>query len=131
MKSLLEYKNLIMSTGLIPTIVCMIFCIFFQDAAVLYVCSLASIIYILYRLVKPPVYQPNLVLLHGTLALIIASIIKGISGDMLIPDRTVPITLEILILYSELLGHTGYSCFIRHSLVCFLYNLFIFQSTFL
>lgn len=34
MKSLLEYKNLIMSTGLIPTIVCMIFCIFFQDAAV-------------------------------------------------------------------------------------------------
>lgn len=98
MKSLLEYKNLIMSTGLIPAIVCMIFCIFFQDAVVLYVCSLASIIYILYRLVKPPVYQPNLVLLHGTLALIIASIIKGISGDMLIPDRTVPITLEILIL---------------------------------
>ena len=85
MKSLLEYKNLIMSTGLIPAIVCMIFCIFFQDAVVLYVCSLASIIYILYRLVKPPVYQPNLVLLHGTLALIIASIIKGISGDMLIP----------------------------------------------
>ena len=66
MKSLLEYKNLIMSTGLIPAIVCMIFCIFFQDAVVLYVCSLASIIYILYRLVKPPVYQPNLVLLHGT-----------------------------------------------------------------
>lgn len=29
MKSLLEYKNLIMSTGLIPTIVCMILCIFF------------------------------------------------------------------------------------------------------
>ena len=80
MKSLLEYKNLIMSTGLIPAIVCMIFCIFFQDAVVLYVCSLASIIYILYRLVKPPVYQPNLVLLHGTLALIIASIIKGISS---------------------------------------------------
>ena len=103
MKSLLEYKNLIMSTGLIPAIVCMIFCIFFQDAVVLYVCSLASIIYILYRLVKPPVYQPNLVLLHGTLALIIASIIKGISGDMLIPDRTVPITLEILILCFSLL----------------------------
>ena len=82
MKSLLEYKNLIMSTGLIPAIVCIIFCIFFQDAVVLYVCSLASIIYILYRLVKPPVYQPNLVLLHGTLALIIASIIKGISGDL-------------------------------------------------
>lgn len=34
MKSLLEYKNLIMSTGLIPAIVCMIFCIFFQDAVV-------------------------------------------------------------------------------------------------
>ena len=32
-----------------------------------------------------------------------ASIIKGISGDMLIPDRTVPITLEILILCFSLL----------------------------
>lgn len=31
MKSLLEYKNLIMSTGLIPTIVCMILCIFFSE----------------------------------------------------------------------------------------------------
>ena len=41
MKSLLEYKNLIMSTGLIPTIVCMILCIFFSDAYVLYACSLS------------------------------------------------------------------------------------------
>lgn len=98
MKSLLEYKNLIMSNGLIPTIICMILCIFFPDAAVLYVCSLGSIIYILYRFVKPPVFQPNLVLLHGTLALIIASVIKSIGGNVLIPDRTVPITLEILIL---------------------------------
>lgn len=30
MKSLLEYKNLIMSTGLIPTIVCMIYVFFFR-----------------------------------------------------------------------------------------------------
>lgn len=103
MKSLLEYKNLIMSTGLIPTIICMVLCIFFPDAAVLYACSLASIIYILYRLVKPPVYQPNLVLLHGTLALIIASAIKSIGGNVLIPDETVPITLEILILCFSLL----------------------------
>ena len=42
MKSLLEYKNLIMSTGLIPAIVCMIFCIFFQDAVVLYACLSAK-----------------------------------------------------------------------------------------
>ena len=50
MKSLLEYKNLIMSTGLIPTIVCMILCIFFSDAYVLYACSLAGLLYVLYRL---------------------------------------------------------------------------------
>lgn len=103
MKSLLEYKNLNMSTGLIPTIICMILCIFLPDAAVLYVCSLASIIYILYRLAKPPVYQPNLVLLHGTLALIIASVIKSIGENVLIPEGTVPITLEILILCFSLL----------------------------
>ncbi len=64
MKSLLEYKNLIMSTGLIPAIVCMIFCIFFQDAVVLYVCSLASIIYILYRLVKPSITTWNFGINH-------------------------------------------------------------------
>lgn len=46
MKSLLEYKNLIMSTGLIPTIVCMILCIFFSDAYVLYACSLAGLLYV-------------------------------------------------------------------------------------
>ena len=55
MKSLLEYKNLIMSTGLIPTIVCMILCIFFSDAYVLYACSLAGLLYVLYRLAKPPI----------------------------------------------------------------------------
>ena len=98
MKSLLEYKNLIMSTGLIPTIVCMILCIFFSDAYVLYACSLAGLLYVLYRLAKPPIYCPNLVLLHATLALVVCSVIKLISGDSLIPDRTVPIILEIIIL---------------------------------
>lgn len=98
MKSLLEYKNLIMSTGLIPTIVCMILCIFFSDAYVLYACSLAGLLYVLYRLAKPPIYRPNLVLLHATLALVVCSVIKLISGDSLIPDRTVPIILEIIIL---------------------------------
>lgn len=98
MKSLLEYKNLIMSTGLIPTIVCMILCIFFSDAYVLYACSLASLLYVLYRQAKPPIYRPNLVLLHTTLALAVCSVIKLISGDSLIPDRTVPIILEIIIL---------------------------------
>lgn len=103
MRSLLEYKNLIMSNGLIPTILCMILCIFLPDAEVLYACTLASIVYILYRLFNPPLHQPNLVLFHGTLALLIASIIKAISGDTLIPDRTVPITLEILIFSFSLL----------------------------
>ena len=98
MKSLLEYKNLIMSTGLIPTIVCMILCIFFSDAYVLYACSLAGLLYVLYRLAKPPIYRPNLVLLHATLALVVCSVINLISGDSLIPDRTVPIILEIIIL---------------------------------
>lgn len=98
MKSLLEYKNLMMSVGLIPTIVCMFFCIFFLDATVLYACSLASVGYLLYRVVKPPVYRPNLVLLHGSLSLFIASAIKAIGGDLFIPDRMVPITLELLML---------------------------------
>ncbi|WP_455673856.1 hypothetical protein [Phocaeicola sp.] len=92
-----------MSNGLIPTIACMILCIFFPDTTVLYACTLASIAYILYRLFNPPAYQPNLVLLHGTLALLIGSIIKGISGDALIPDRTVPLTLEFLIFSFSLL----------------------------
>ena len=98
MKLLLKYNTLIMAIGLIPAIVCMILCIFFPDAKVLYICSLVSIMYILYKLARPSVHLPNLILLHVTLALAITSLIKGISSDMLIPDRTVPITLEILML---------------------------------
>lgn len=98
MKSLPAYKDLTMNLGLIPTIACMVLCIFFRDADVLYIGSLASFIYILHRLVKPPLSRPNIVLVHGTLALFIASIVKGLSGDTLIPDHTAPITLEILIL---------------------------------
>ena len=63
-----------------------------------YACSLAGLLYVLYRLAKPPIYRPNLVLLHATLALVVCSVIKLISGDSLIPDRTVPIILEIIIL---------------------------------
>lgn len=103
MKSLAIYHKLIMSNGLIPTIICMIFCIFYPDTAVLYAASLGSIIYILYRLVKPPLHQPNLVLLNGTLALISVSVIKGIGGEWLIPDNTTNMTLEILILSFSLL----------------------------
>lgn len=103
MKSLLKCNYTIMSIGLIPTIISMILCIFLPDAYVLYGCSIGSILYILYRLIKRPVYQPNIVLVHGTLALIICSVIKGVGGDVLIPDRTVPLTLEILILSFSLL----------------------------
>lgn len=98
MKSFFKYKDLIMSTGLIPIIVCMIFCQFVQDAFVLYSCSAASLVYMLYRTVKPTLNRPNWVLVHGTLALIVLSFIKAISKDQLIPEQTVPITLEILFL---------------------------------
>lgn len=153
MKSLLEYKNLIMSTGLIPTIVCMILCIFFSDAYVLYACSLAGLLYVLYRLAKPPIYRPNLVLLHATLALVVCSVIKLISGDSLIPDRTVPIILEIIILsfslfyliepivYNKifsffnykisilnLLVHSNHRHLQRHSFIHTMHHLFIIQS---
>lgn len=74
------------------------FMYFFFRAYVLYACSLAGLLYVLYRLAKPPIYRPNLVLLHATLALVVCSVIKLISGDSLIPDRTVPIILEIIIL---------------------------------
>lgn len=120
MRPLSIHPNFIMSNGLIPTIACMILCIFLPDAYVLYTCTIASAACIVYRLFNPPLYRPNLVLFHGTLALTIASIIKGIGGDALIPDRTVPITLEILIfslsllylivpdLYSKFFSHFRY-----------------------
>lgn len=87
-----------MSTGLIPTIVCMVLCIFFPDTYILYACSLASMLYVLYRLAKPPAFWPNLVLLHATLALVLCSVVKLVSGNTLIPDRTLPIILEIIFL---------------------------------
>lgn len=98
MEPLFKYSKSIVSAGLIPITVCMILCMFFQEATALYVCSLASIVYVLYRLATPYAHHTNLPLLHGTLVLVITSVIKGISGDMLIPDQTTPITLEILML---------------------------------
>lgn len=98
MKSFLTHKSLNMSIGLIPVIICMICCLFFPDRVVLYAGSLGSIVYVLYRQIRPTVYQPNLVLLYGTLALFITSVMKGIGDNWLIPDNTTSITLEIFIL---------------------------------
>lgn len=103
MKSSAIFQKLTMSTGLIPTIICMFLCIFFPDTAVLYAITLGSILYVLYRYIRFPYHQPNLFLLHGTLALAIVSVIKKIGGNWLIPDNTINITLEILILSFSLL----------------------------
>lgn len=115
MKLVLKFRDFLMSTGLIPCIVCMIFCIFFQDATVLYVCSIASYLYGLYRILYPSIFHPNLVMLHGTVALCIAALIKWLTEDMLIPDQTVPITLEILILCFSLLQLILPDLYIRRS----------------
>ena len=98
MKAFLTHKSLNMSIGLIPVIICMICCLFFPDRMVLYAGSVGSILYVLYRQIKPTVYQPNLVLLYGTLALFITSVMKGTGDNWLIPDNTISITLEIFIL---------------------------------
>lgn len=103
MKKFFKNHSLNMSIGLIPVIICMICCIFFPDRPVLYIGSLGSIIYVLYRQIKPPFIQPNLVLFNATLALLITSVTNGIGGNWLIPDNTASITLEILILSLSLL----------------------------
>lgn len=103
MKSSVIFQNFVTSNGLIPTIICMVFCIFLPDTAVLYATTLGSILYIIYRYIKLPSHHPNLFLLHGTLALIIVSVIKKIGGDWLIPNNSINMTLEILILSFSLL----------------------------
>lgn len=97
MKPLSIHPHFVMSNGLVPVIVCMVLCTFLPDASVLYACTAASVLCIVYRLFHPPLHRPNLILCHGTLALAAASAIKAVGGDTLIPDRAVPITLEFLI----------------------------------
>lgn len=87
-----------MSVGLVPMIISMILCIFFSDATVLYIGSLASILYWGYQHIRPSIYHPNLMLLHGTLSLTLVALMKYFWGDWIVPDQTVPIILEILIL---------------------------------
>ena len=74
---------------------------FFSDAYVLYACSLAGLLYVLYRLAKPPIYRPNLVLLHATLALVVCSVIKLISGDFAEAERITGNTGENLLALLE------------------------------
>lgn len=113
----LRYQDIVMTIGLIPTIICMVLCTFFSDAIVLYIGSLISLIYLATQYLSPARHNPNLVLLHSTLSLTIVAIMKYFWGDWIVPDRTVPIVMEILILCSSILylmAHKYYKkCFLK------------------
>ncbi len=91
------YKDFILCTGLIPAIICMILCCILTDAAVLYICSIASLVYAAYRFFHPDVLEYNTLSLHTALVLATLAAAKVLGGDWILPEDTVPLTLEILI----------------------------------
>ncbi len=92
-------RNPNLALGLIPAIICMFFCISFTDAYVIYACTILSITTSIYvKAVKSIIFKPNIILLHTTLALVICTLIKLFTGNILIPDKSVPLTLLVMIL---------------------------------
>lgn len=92
------YRYLLMTLGLVPSMVCMIIYLFSPDESIVHICTMFSLGIVLFRAVFPPCNQPNLLLAHGTMALMLVSAARIIWGEWLIQDDMVPITLEILTL---------------------------------
>ena len=102
MNSVIKLSS-IMLVGLLPAIICMVLCIFFIDEYVIYSCTIFCAACIAILRIKKSLKQPNIVLLHTFIALVICSVVKITTGNLLIPTNAVPLTLEIIIFCISLL----------------------------
>ncbi len=91
------YKNFILCMGLTPAIICMLLCCIFTDAAVLYICSIASLLHAGYWFFFPNDFEYNTLSLHTAVSLTLLAIAKALGGEAILPEGSVPLTLEILI----------------------------------
>lgn len=97
MIKIVRYKELVMTLGLFPVLICTIGSIYLTDSYVVYSTSLFSLFYFLYDHNKNKASHSNLILFYATFSLLICAIIKITNMDWLLPERSIPITLEVLL----------------------------------
>lgn len=97
MKKIVRYKELVMTLGLFPALICTLGSIYLPDTYVIYTTSLLSLFYFLYDYNKNKNSYSRLILFYTTLALLTCAVIKLTNMDWLLPEHSTPITLEVLL----------------------------------
>ncbi|MGL4852828.1 MAG: hypothetical protein ACRC3Z_09345 [Phocaeicola sp.] len=86
-----------MTLGLLPILVCTIGCTWLTDSYVLYICSLLTFVYFMYEYYRREEIYSRLILFNSTVVLLICSLIKLTQADWLLPEKSTPITIEVLL----------------------------------
>ncbi|MGL4519795.1 MAG: hypothetical protein ACRCUJ_08990 [Phocaeicola sp.] len=86
-----------MALGLLPILICMIGCIFLPESYVLYICSFITLGFFSYHSYTHQVRTSQLILFISTLSLAVCALIKLTRMEWLLPDNSIPITLELLV----------------------------------
>ncbi len=121
MRDIRIYKDFVLCTGLMPIIVGMVLCAFFPDTIILYICSIIALARCAFQFFRPDRLEFNTLSLHAAFSLTALAVAKTIGGNGWLPEDSVPITLEILMLclsllylltasyYSRFLGKFGFN----------------------
>ncbi len=121
MRNIRIYKDFVLCTALVPVIVCMVLCTFSPDTIILYACSIFALAHCIYRFLRLDKLEYNTLSLHAAFSLTTLAVAKVIGGHSVLPEDSIPITLEILMLslsllylltasyYSKLLGRFGFN----------------------
>lgn len=89
--------NSIMLIGLLPAVICMGLYIFLFNEYVIYSCTLLCALLIAFLKIKKSILGPNMVLINTFISLLICSIVKISTGNLLIPDVFFPLTLIVIL----------------------------------
>ncbi len=103
MRNIRLYKDFVLCTGLVPVIVCMVLCAFFPDTIILYICSIIALVRCALQFFRPDRLEFNTLSLHAAFSLTVLAAANAVGGNTLLPEDSVPITLEILMLCLSLL----------------------------
>lgn len=114
MKLLLQNKHIIVSLGLLPVILMMVFIHLFPSTPTLFVTLLISLCIQAYEVLKLRSF--NLFLFHGMVAMAVCILVRSFTGFWLIPNGYLVLSIEVLMLlcsFGHLVFPHYYEAFLR------------------
>lgn len=101
--SLLRCGGLVVSAKLVPTVMYVVFYVFFRSTIILCIYDLTDVVCVLCELIGPPICRPGLMLLRKALTLVVTSVVGNVDKSVLVPSQAIPVALRVLVLYFSLL----------------------------